>query len=422
MPTAYRSFASDDPTAPGPAAPCRILCVPYGHALSHVSRPLLLAGELRARGHQVVFAGGGRELAWAERQGFEVIPVEELPHEVLFGRIRARKLAFIRAGELDGLVAADLRLFAEVNPHLVLTDGRISARISTHLAGLKHAALVNVSSTHHRAVPYAPLFEWVRPSWLRAPLRRLNLGLEMAVFDRAVPAFRRVEAARGAASTTTATNCLEGNDLTLLPDIPAFMPSRGLPSNHHYVGPLTFKAELPDPPWWPELLRQKEEGRKIFYFTLGTTGTQALFHSALTVLGNRKDSAVVITTGGQVALPRAPRNAFVADYLDGDRVMRVADVVVCHGGNGTIYQNLAARAFLVGLPAIPDQEYNLRRVEALGLGAAWRKPLDTTFAEALLAWASTDAQPAWTRLAAGAPTWGAGLRALEGLAAKGANR
>jgi UDP:flavonoid glycosyltransferase YjiC (YdhE family) len=348
--------------------PLRVLALPYGHALSHVSRPLRLAEELRQRGHEVVFAGGGKELKWAEKKGFGVVQTEELPHEVLFGRIRARRLRFIEEDELARLVEADLAVFAEVKPDLVLTDGRISARLSTRRAELKHAALVNVSSTRHRAIPYVPLFEWVRPGWLRAPFRRFNLWFEMAVFDRAVPAFRKVAHRLGIPSTVTATDCLEGNDLTLLPDLPEFMPSRGLPPSHHYIGPLTFRADLPDPPWWSELLRLKAEGRKVVYFTLGTTGTRELFDEVLPALGAQADWAAVVTTGGQLdpALPAS--NVFVAPYLDGDRVMEIADLVVCHGGNGTIYQALAHGVPIVGMPTIPDQEYNMRCAEVAQIG------------------------------------------------------
>ena len=355
----------------------RVLAVAYGHALSHVSRPLEVAKELRKRGHEVVFAGGGRQLRHAAEAGFPVVRMLEMPHEVLFGRIRARKLRFVLEGELRTLVDEDLRVIREVRPDLVLTDGRISARLSTRAAGVRHAAIVNVSSTHHRAVPYVPAFEWVRPAWLRRLAERFNLWAEMAVFDAANPAFRRVAERLKIPSGVTATNCLEGNDLTLLPDLPEFMPTRGLPPGHHYVGPITFDgSHLPDPPWWPELLRRKAAGARVVYFTLGTTGTRELFHTALRDLGGRDDVAVVVSTGGQVDLPDPPPNVFVAEVVDGDRVMQVADVVVCHGGNGTIYQALRHGVYVLGIPTIPDQAYNMRCASKVGAGRIFSGQFD----------------------------------------------
>ena len=355
----------------------RVLAVAYGHALSHVSRPLEVAKELRKRGHEVVFAGGGRQLRHAAEAGFPVARMLEMPHEVLFGRIRARKLRFVLEGELRTLVDEDLRVIREVRPDFVLTDGRISARLSTRAAGVRHAAIVNVSSTHHRAVPYAPMFEWVRPFWLKRLADRFNLWAEMAVFDAANPAFRRVAERLEIPPDVTATNCLEGNDLTLLPDIPEFMPSRGLPPGHHYVGPITFDgSHLPEPPWWSELLERKNKGARVIYFTLGTTGTRDLFRSALKWLVRSPDLVAVVTTGGQAELGETPPNVFVAEVVDGDRVMELADVVVCHGGNGTIYQALRHGVYVLGIPTIPDQSYNMRRASKVGAGRIFSGEFD----------------------------------------------
>ena len=48
--------------------------------------------------------------------------------------------------------------------------------------------------------------------------------------------------------------------------------------------------------------------------------------------------------------------------------MEECDLVVCHGGNGTIYQALQHGKPVIGIPTIPDQKFNMRRVEALGVG------------------------------------------------------
>jgi UDP:flavonoid glycosyltransferase YjiC (YdhE family) len=43
-------------------------------------------------------------------------------------------------------------------------------------------------------------------------------------------------------------------------------------------------------------------------------------------------------------------------------------VVVCHSGNGTVYQALSGGTPIVGVPEFHDQDFNMQRVEALGLG------------------------------------------------------
>ena len=175
-----------------------ILCIPYTHTLSHLSRPLVVAKELRKRGHEVLFAGESSKTAFIRQEGFNVLPLYEPDPDELFGNIRKGKLRFISHAEIERMIEADISLYSEVKPDVVLTDGRFTAPISTHIAGLAHAAIVNVSSTEYRALPYIPFFDWI-PEWLIKRDRRawnildlLNLRVEMFVFDNVMNIFKRL--------------------------------------------------------------------------------------------------------------------------------------------------------------------------------------------------------------------------------------
>jgi UDP:flavonoid glycosyltransferase YjiC (YdhE family) len=348
----------------------KILVIPYTHTLSHVSRPLAVSLELRRRGHEVLFAGESPKKDIIEREGFTVLPLHEPDPEVLYGNIRSGTLRFVSDTEITLMLEADLDLYQQVKPDLVLTDGRFTAPISTHIAGIKHAAIVNVSSTEYRALPYIPFFYWLpewlfkRDSMLWGGLDRFNLWLEMLVFDRAMNAFTRLSKKHGLPKQITATNCLVGKDLTLLADIPEYFPTKNLPDNYCYVGPLTWKSALPPPDWWPPRL----DGKPLIYFTLGTTGLREFFHSAA-ALFQSAGLPVVMSTGDQTKdLVSREGALYVEPFLDGDLLSGMCDVVVCHGGNGTIYQALSHGKPVVGIPTIPDQEFNMRRVEALAVG------------------------------------------------------
>ena len=175
-----------------------ILCIPYTHAISHISRPLLVAKELRERGYEVIFAGESSKVKFIQQEGFNVLPLYEPDPDELFGNIRKGKLRFISDAEIERMIEADVALYRKVQPDFVLTDGRFTAPISTHIAGLAHAAIVNVSSTEYRALPYIPFFDWI-PEWLIKRDRRLwkildllNLRLEMFVFDNVMNIFKKL--------------------------------------------------------------------------------------------------------------------------------------------------------------------------------------------------------------------------------------
>lgn len=348
----------------------RFLVLPYTHTISHISRPLLVAKELRNRGHEVVFAGESPKINFIQQEDFIVFPLYEPNPDLLYGNIRKGKLKFVSDAEVEQMIDADIALFKEVKPDIVLTDGRFTAPISTYIAGLKHAAIVNVSSTEYRALPYIPFFEWI-PQWfikrdtsLWNMIDVINLKLEMLVFDNVMGIFKKLSKKYGAKKTITATNCLTGKDITLLADIPEYFPTRNLPKNYHYIGPLTWKSNIPPPSWWPP-----ENGNKLLiYITMGTTGVKDFF-TIIYDLIKKSDLKAVITTGGQLQdLSSIPDKLFIEDYIDGDLISEACDIVICHGGNGTIYQALQYGKPVIGIPTIPDQKFNMRRVEALGIG------------------------------------------------------
>lgn len=351
----------------------KILVTPYSQTLSHISRPLAVALELEGRGHEIVITGAGPKTTFLKEQGFEVLPLYETDHAEIYGNIRAGKLRFVSNEEVERLVDADLKLLNEIKPDMILTDGRFSAAISTQILGLNHCAIVNVSSTEYRALPYVPFFEWM-PGNLSRYLNLFNLSIEMAVFNNTMRIFSDLSRKYNLQKTITATNCLAGNDLTLLADIPEYFPTKNLPANYHYIGPLTWKSCLPEPSWWPP---QTSTG-KIVYITMGTTGISDFFPRVYNLFKNSHHTAV-LTTGGQVSgLENIDRKLYVADFLDGDSMMEASDLVVCHGGNGTIYQALQHGKPVIGIPTIPDQKFNMRRVEALELGKAlsWKDFMD----------------------------------------------
>jgi len=348
----------------------KILALPYTHTLSHLSRPLAVALELRAMGHEVVFAGESARASFITGQGFDLLPCHEPDPALLFNNIRTGKMRFVDDAEIERMIAADLAVIDSCRPDLVLTDGRFSAALSTHVARVPHAAIVNVSSTQYRALPYVPFFTWLpealvgRDSSLWKSLDRVNLALEMALFDRVMNVFLRLSRKYGVKRTVTATNCLEGKDITFLADIEEYFPTRGLPESHHYVGPLALKTNLAPPAWWP----LPKEGGPLVYITMGTTGVPEFFPTLDRVLRGAPFTAV-ITTGGQAETPPStPGKVYWEKYLDGDLITGACDLVVCHGGNGTIYQALSHGKPILGIPTIPDQKFNMRRVEALGVG------------------------------------------------------
>jgi len=349
--------------------------LPYGHILCHVVRLLEIAKELRLIGYEIIFAGEGKYMQLPKGEGFEVLSTKEADHERLMAAVRKNKIRFIQLNELEILTRADIDLYERVKPDLILSDGRISAPVSAKLCGILHGAVVNASSTRYRAIPYVPLLPLFSNSSLPSrtnsgtliqTLQKLNVTLECKLFNLFMPEFTKLSKKYNLNMTTKASDFLTGIDFSLLPDIPEYLPTIDLPDNFYYIGPITWKNALEPPSWINEI----RKNIPVVYVTMGSTGMESIYKRLDRLFTDLK-CQIVIATGGQIdkaKIPPIPHKIFVEEYVNGDIIMEISDAVICHGGNGTIYQAIKNGVPILGIPTHHDQAYNMKRVEALKIG------------------------------------------------------
>jgi len=335
--------------------------LPYGHSLARVSRLLEIAKVLRAQGREVVFAGTGKYLRLVAEAGFRVEPLLELAGEVVARYANRASLGFHTVETVEKFVEAELSLFRERRPSLIVSDFRPTAQISTSVAAIPYANVTNAI--------YTEFYAAVRRAPETHPLTRLIPGHLIYLLLPLVPLinayyclpYNRVRRRYGLPSRYRMEQLLSGN-LTLLADIPSYGPSRDLPPSYRYVGPITWEPDMPLPAWWGRL----DLSRPTIYFTLGSTGSPRLFQVAKEALGST-DYQVLLTTGGASVAGPWPCNFRVASLAPGSRLMQVSQLLVYHGGNGTAYQALQGGIPMVGIPANLDQEWNVDRTVDLGV-------------------------------------------------------
>lgn len=123
------------------------------------------------------------------------------------------------------------------------------------------------------------------------------------------------------------------------------------------------------PAWWGGA------GGPFVYVTFGTVlGHMSIagqvYRAALDAVADF-DARVLFTVGHRfdpAALYPMPRKVHVEAWVDQDRVFAEADLVVCHGGSGTVNGALFAGVPMVTVPLFADQFDNARRIAAAGAG------------------------------------------------------
>lgn len=342
----------------------KILAIANAHALAHVSRLLEIAKVLRARGHEIVFAGHGKYLQVAGWDNFETHELPYVSVERAIEAIRSQKLwTLYPEAELELFIAAELALYQRVRPNLVLLDNRPTARTSAEIAGLKTAAVLNVHMSNYRRIPFLSYSQLTRGLPGTALADHLENALERQIYNWLVMgglnAIRRKKKLR----PLYAYEHEEGELASLLADIPEFNPVGALPPRVRYIGPLTWRNSLAP----PACLNKLDANKSAAYFALGSESLDEL----IAHLGElaRQGIQIVVATGAVDTVDvMVPEGVYLEKYVNTDALLPHCNLVVCHGGNGTLYQALSHGLPCVVVATHAEQHYGGKRIKQLGLG------------------------------------------------------
>ncbi|CAN5349097.1 glycosyltransferase [soil metagenome] len=129
-----------------------------------------------------------------------------------------------------------------------------------------------------------------------------------------------------------------------------------------------FRSDHASPPARPE----PRSSRKCVYATLGTVFNSEsgdLFERLLAALGE-VDADVLLTVGKDLdpaVLGPRPDHIRIEQFVPQDEVLPTTDLVVSHGGSGSLMATLAHGLPSVLLPLGADQPHNAARAQELGL-------------------------------------------------------
>jgi MGT family glycosyltransferase len=154
--------------------------------------------------------------------------------------------------------------------------------------------------------------------------------------------------------------------ITQLPKCLDF-PRTGLPDRFHYTGPFANQCARPhvDFPW------DRLDGRPIIYAGLGTTrNVQAFVFRLIAEACQDLDLQLVISLGGRFdpdMFSDLPGNPLVMKYAPQLELLRLATIVITHGGPNTVFEALMEGKPMVAIPLAHDQPAIAARLARMGI-------------------------------------------------------
>jgi UDP:flavonoid glycosyltransferase YjiC (YdhE family) len=341
----------------------RFLVAAFGDA-GHAFPAIALARALRGRGHRVVVETWERWRSAVEDEGLEFAAAQEY-----------KTFPPPPPGSGEGPSPADAAralapLLDDLRPDVVVSDIlTLAPSLAAEAAGVRRATLIpHVYPVHEPGLPFfafgaqPPRTPVGRALW-KGALPLLTAGLRRGRRElnetRAVLGLAPLDVYHGGIST----------DLVLVATFPQLEYPRRWPAGVHVTGPMGFELAHPDV--------EVPEGDGPMVVVAPSTAQDPdgqLVRVALEALADEPVRVLATTNRPGEELLEAPANAVVVEWLSYSQVMPLADLVISHGGHGTVCRALGAGVPVVCCPAMGDMAENGARVQWAGVGLMlpWR--------------------------------------------------
>jgi UDP:flavonoid glycosyltransferase YjiC (YdhE family) len=338
----------------------RVFLGAFGDA-GHAFPMLALGSALVARGHEVHFETWKR---WREHAEAAGIHFADAPEYQVFPTPSAKHLkpyaAAVKAARETG------EMVAKIAPDVAVADIMTpAASLAAEVAGVPVATLVPHVYPH--LAPGFPIYS------IGARLPRTRLGARF--WARMTARFVEPALELGREQFNDSRRRLGlppvpwvhtglSRELTLVGTLPQLEYPREWPAWARVVGALMWEppGEKVEPP--------PGDGPVVLVApSTAQDREHRLLRAALEGLAGEPVRVIATWNGREPDPPiAAPGNAVLVPWLSYSQTMPACDVVVCHGGHGTLVRALANGCPVVVCPAAGDMAENASRVDWAGLG------------------------------------------------------
>lgn len=337
-----------------------LLIFPF-EQLAHYLRCITLAKGLRPY-FKILFSHTDRYEQFVASEGFETFCCRSLDPDYVMSCARKFDFSWINEESLQPVFADQVRVIRKYKPTVVLGDTTPTLKMAAEQTEVRCISLSNgYMSKYYAAVRKlsrsSPPYKYVKLLPEKIADFLTQKGEEMA-FRMVHQPFKKLRQQNRLSSRENYLEELEG-DLTLICDLPQLFPLRHLPKSYKIIPPLFYTSNS----GYTNIANQLDRNKKTIFVSMGSTGDW----SKVEFLNDSCFRQYNLVTAGDAANLIVGPAVIKLDFVNIHELFPFTDLVICHGGNGTIYQ-----ALLYGIPMLCktahfEQEWNVHRLEGVGL-------------------------------------------------------
>jgi len=303
--------------------------------------------------------------SFIEQEGFATFPCAGLDAMEVLSYVKRFDFSWLNKTNLNFALQNQITAIETWKPAAVLGDTMPTLNMAAEKTGVPCISLMNgymskqYAGVRNMSWRY-PMYKFL--SFLPAPvLDHLTKEGEHLSFHKIHQPFKELRQRYGLSKKSYYPDELEG-DLNLICDLPELFPQQPLPENYVLTPPLLYESSTTS----EALVNKLDPDKKTLFVSMGSTGDweQASF------LNRAPFQKYNIVTAGDVNGIVQGQQVIRTAFASPEPLFRQVDLVLCHGGNGTVYQALRYGIPLLCKTAHFEQEWNVQALQKAQLGAS----------------------------------------------------
>lgn len=331
--------------------------------LSHYLRCLVLADSYDKAEYEVKFLSSNRYNGFVKGHGYEVFSCAGFDADYVMSCTNNFSFDWLNEKDLERVLLGQVKCINAMKADMVIGDVAPTLKMAAELTRVKHVCLVNGYMTrYYAATRKIPKKHKAYDLMRQLPPRFadvLTMVGERLAFRKIQAPFNSLRKKYGLRYVNSYLEELEGSE-NLICDLPELFPQKFLPEGYRFIGPLIYQHPE-DQTDWPELVNWE---KPLICVCMGSTGDW----ESLKFLNDSYYTRYTIITAGDKANVLNAGHIISRGFLNLNKVLEKSSLMICHGGNGTIYTGILNGVFMLCLASHFEQDYNIEALERKGYG------------------------------------------------------
>jgi len=339
-----------------------LLFFPF-NLLSHYLRCLVLADTYDKTEYSIYFISSVSYDHFVLQHGYKTFSCQQFDVKQVMECSKKFDFSWLNKPVLEKIMLDQVAAIKDLNADLVIGDVAPTLKMAAAITGTQYVSLLNGYMTRYYALNRKiskthftyNLLNGLPPAiviWLT------NIGENMS-FKRIQQPFNSLRLKYGLFPLPNYLYEIEG-DSSLICDMQKLFPQKNLPTSFQFVGPLVYHYPDGNNSWLTDIPLDK----KVICISLGSTGDW-------TKLGFLNDSyyaKYTFVATGDTNKVLSAAHIVSRDFVNLAQLLKRSALMICHGGNGTIYHGIINKVYMLCLSSHFEQEWNIDALERNGYG------------------------------------------------------